>query len=94
MFLWLSCPKLRIEETQVRHVPWVADVCAGLRVLQAVSSTADDFRDDVGSFPWGGELVDFLLLQAEHQVAYVEGPGAQPTTVIGAQLLLIGRGTG
>ena len=84
MCLWLSSPKLRVEETQVRHVPWIGDVCAGLRVHQALSSTADDFRDDVGSLPWGGELVDFLLLQAEHQDAYVKGSGAQPMTVIGA----------
>ena len=75
--------KLRIEEAQVRHVPWIADVEAGLRVLQAVGAAADDFADDVGSFPWGGELVDFLLFQAHHQVANAKGPGAQPTTVIG-----------
>ena len=64
------------------RVPRVGDVCAGLRVLQAVGSAADDFRDDVGSLPGRGELVDLLLLQAVHQVAYIEGPGAQPTTVI------------
>ena len=66
------------------HVPRVGDVCIGLRVLQAVGSATDDFRDDVGSFPGRGELVDLLLLQAVHQVAYIEGPGAQPTTVVGA----------
>ena len=59
----------------MRHVPWIADVLAGHRVLQSIGTVADDFRDDLGSFPLWGKLVDFLLLQAEHQVTYVKGPG-------------------
>ena len=57
---------LRVKAPQLRCVPGVVDEFVCLRVLQAVGASADDFRDDEGSLPWGGELVHLLLLEPEY----------------------------
>ena len=56
---------LCIETAQVRNVPRVVRELSCLHVLQTVCAAVDDFRDDEGSLPWGGELVHLLLLQAQ-----------------------------
>ena len=55
---------LGVEATQVCYVPWVRVDDARSQILEPVSSFSDDLRDDIGSFPWGGELVTLLLLQS------------------------------
>ena len=57
---------LRIKAPQLCRVPGVTDEFVCLRVLQAVRASADDFCDDEGSLPWGGELVHLLLLEPEY----------------------------
>src|SRR3954466_15853891 len=54
---------LRIEQSQVCNVPWVAHVLVCLRVLQPVGATSADFGDNEWSFPLGGKFMDLLLYQ-------------------------------
>ena len=61
---------LCIEVSQMCSVSWIVREFSVSWVLQAVGSSADDLGDDEGSLPWGGELVDFLLLEPEHQVTF------------------------
>lgn len=66
----------------MRHDP------AGLEVAEMVGPVTEYFMDDVGSFPWGGELVlPRRLLEAEDEVANVELTSPNALPFILAQLL-------
>lgn len=67
---------LRIEAAEVRHGPWVANEYAIFRVLEPVVSSTDQFSEDVGSLPGGGQLVNLVLIQLQHYVSFVEIPSA------------------
>ena len=85
----MTVSTLCVETAQMCNVPRIVRGFACLRVLQSISSTIDDFSDDEGSLPWGGELVHLLLLQPKHQVANHEGPSAQSTAMVVAEILLV-----
>ena len=80
---------LSIEMAQVRNVPRIVREFACLRMLKSVCATTEDFSDDEGAFPWGSELVHLLLLPSKNQVANLEGPGAQSTAMVVAEILLV-----
>jgi hypothetical protein len=52
---------LQIESSEVLHVPWVGYALA-VTPLQAICRRVDDFYDDEGSFPRGGQLVHVVGL--------------------------------
>ena len=75
---------LSVETSQLGNVPWISVYFASIWVLEAIGSAWNRFCDDVGSLPWGLQLLMALLSAAEHEVSFNEGSAPHSATVIAA----------
>ena len=57
-------PVLVVESSEPGHVPWVRLESTSRCILQSVCSTGQNLVNNEGTFPFGPELVLFLIQQA------------------------------
>ena len=59
-------PALGVESSEPSHVPWVRIESISRCIPQSVRSTGQNLVNNEGTFPFGLELVLFLIQQAQN----------------------------